>query len=98
MIKNVIHDWNDEECVKIFSTIHRAAPRNGRVLIIECVVPGPGTPHFSKLLDIHMLVMLTGRERTAEEYVSLLEEAGWKYLQTWYPPSRMLGIVEGMKV
>ena len=97
MIKRVIHDWNDEECIQILSNMYRAAPQNGRVLIIEAVVPGPDTPHVSKLFDIHMLVVLTGRERTTEEYAGLLEGAGWKYLQTWYPSSRMLGVVEGMK-
>ena len=97
MVKRVIHDWNDQECIQILANIHRAAPRNGRVFIIEAVVPGPDTPHFSKLFDIHMLIVGTGRERTTEEYVALLAKAGWQYLQTWYPPSRMLGVVEGVK-
>jgi hypothetical protein len=44
-----------------------------------------------------MLVWGTGLERTEEEYAGLLERAGWKYCQTWYPPSKMLGIVEGVK-
>jgi len=98
VVKHVIHDWNDAECIQILSTIHRAAPRNGKVLIVEAVVPGPDTPHFSKLFDIHMLIAVTRRERTTEEYAGLLEKAGWKYLQTWYPASRMLGVVEGVKV
>jgi O-methyltransferase domain/Dimerisation domain len=79
MVKRIMHDWNDTECRQILSTIHRAAPQHGRVLIMEHVVPGPETPHFSKLFDIQMLIMLTGRERTLEEYVGLLEEAGWMY-------------------
>jgi hypothetical protein len=47
-----------------------------------------------------MLIVLTGRERTLEEYAGLLvlEGAGWKYRQTWYPASKMLGVVEGVKV
>jgi hypothetical protein len=98
MVKRVIHDWNDAECRQILATMHRAAPQHGRVLIIEQVVPGPDTPHFSKLFDIHMLIMSTGRERTLEEYAGLLEGAGWKYRQTWYPASKMLGVVEGVKV
>jgi hypothetical protein len=97
LVKRVIHDWNDDECRQILATMHRAAPQHGRVLIIEQVVPGPDTPHFSKLFDIHMLIMLTGRERTLEEYVGLLQEAGWKYRQTWYPASKLLGVVEGVK-
>jgi O-methyltransferase domain/Dimerisation domain len=97
LVKRVIHDWNDEECHQILATMHRASPPQGRVWIIEQVVPGPDTPHFSKLFDIHMLIMLTGRERTLEEYTALLEEAGWQYRQTWYPASKMLGVVEGVK-
>jgi O-methyltransferase domain/Dimerisation domain len=97
LVKRVIHDWNDEECRQILSTMHRAAPQQSRVLIIEQVVPGPETPHFSKLFDIHMLIMVTGRERTVEEYTALLEGAGWTYRQTWYPASKMLGVVESVK-
>ena len=97
MVKRVMHDWNDAECGQILSTMHRAPPQQGRVLIIEQIVPGPDTPHFSKLFDVHMLIMLTGRERTLEEYVGLLEGAGWTYRQTWYPASKMLGVVEGVK-
>ncbi len=97
MVKRVIHDWNDEECLQILSTMNRAAPQHGRIFIMEQVVPGPDTSHFSKLFDIHMLIALSGRERTLEEYIDLLERAGWKYVQTWYPPSKMLGVVEGVK-
>ena len=97
MVKRVIHDWNDAECLQILSTMHRAAPQHGQVSIMEHVVPGPDTPHFSKLFDIQILVMLTGRERTLEEYAGLLEETGWTYRQTWYPASKMLGVVEGVK-
>ena len=97
MIKRVIHDWNDQECLQILSTMHRAAPQHGRVLLIEQVVPGPDTPHFSKLFDMHMMIGVTGRERTEEEYAGLLEGAGWTYRQTWYPASKMLGVVEGAK-
>lgn len=97
MMKHVLHNWNDEACGQLLSTMHWAAPQHGKVLIIERVVPGPDTPHFAKLFDIHMLLVTTGRERTVEEYAALLEEAGWKYVQTWYPASKMLGVVEGVK-
>ena len=82
MVKRVIHDWNDTECLQILSTMHRAAPQQGRVLIIEQVVPGLDTPHFSKLFDIHMLIMSTGRERTLTVLGFLIlfalgKEIGW---------------------
>jgi hypothetical protein len=98
MMKMILHDWNDEECRHILANLYRAAPRNGRVFVIEHVIPDPDIPHFAKLFDIHMLVVLTGRERTAAEYGGLLERAGWQYRQTWYPASRMMGVVEGVKV
>lgn len=97
MMKRVLHDWNDAECRQILSTMHRAAPQQASVWIMEHVIPGPDTPHFSKLADIHMLILSTGRERTLEEYAGLLEGAGWQYRQTWYPASKMLGVVEGVK-
>lgn len=97
LVKRVLHDWNDAECVQILVTMHWAALPHGRALIVEQIVPGPDTPHFSKLFHIHMLIMLTGRERTLEEYVGLLEGAGWTYRQTWEPASKLLGVVEGVK-
>ena len=97
IMKMILHDWNDEECVKILSNIQEASPAGGRVLIIEHVVPGPETPHFSKLFDIHMMCALTGRERTEKEYAALLEKAGLQYVQTHYPPSKSIGVVEGIK-
>jgi hypothetical protein len=97
MVKRVLHGRNDAECVQILSIMHQAAPPHGRVWIMEEVVPGPDTPHFSKLFDIHMIIMSTGKERTLEEYARLLEGAGWQYRQTWYPASKLLGVVEGVK-
>lgn len=97
IMKMILHDWDDEECVKILSNIQKASPVGGRVLIVEHVVPGPETPHFSKLFDIHMMCALTGRERTEKEYAALLEKAGFRYVQTHYPPSKSIGVVEGLK-
>lgn len=97
IMKMILHDWNDEECVRILSNIQKAAPSGGRVLVVEHVVPGPQTPHFSKLFDIHMMCALTGRERTEKEYAGLMEKAGLKYVQTHYPPSRTIGVIEGVK-
>ena len=97
ILKHIIHDWNDEECVQILSTIARAAAEGARVFIAEYVVPDPETPHFAKLFDIHMMCWGTGRERTTEEYGSLLKQAGWRYLATWVPPSKAMAVVEGMK-
>ena len=98
MMKLILHDWNDDECVRILQNQHEAATPGGRVFIVEHVIPGPETSHFAKLFDIHMMCWGTGRERTQEEYAALLEKAGWKYVATWFPPSHAMGVVEGAKL
>jgi hypothetical protein len=96
MMKMILHDWNDEECIQILRNISVAASPGGRVFIIEHIIPPPGTPHFAKLFDIHMMCWGTGRERTLEEYTALLERAGWKYVRAWFPRSGTIGAVEGI--
>jgi hypothetical protein len=94
----ILHDWNDEECVKILSNIYNgSAYDGGRVFIVEHLVPDPDTQHFSKLFDIHMMCWGSGRERTVEEYSALLQQSGWNYVQTLYPENGLIGIVEGAK-
>jgi hypothetical protein len=78
-LKMILHDWSDQECIEILVNLSRAVSCGGRVLIVEQVVPGPGQPHFAKLCDIQMMCGTTGRERTEDEYVGLLEAAGWKH-------------------
>ena len=97
MMKLILHDWNDDECVRILQNQLEMATPRGRVFIIEHVIPEPETAHFAKLFDIHMMCWGTGRERTQEEYAALLKKAGWRYVQTWFPPSRAMGVVEGAK-
>jgi hypothetical protein len=97
ILKHIIHDWSDEECVLIFSAICRVASADAKLFIAEYIVPGPETPHFAKLFDIHMLCWGTGRERTSEEYAALLDQAGWKYVNTFFPSSGAMGVVEGIK-
>jgi hypothetical protein len=96
-MKMILHDWDDKECSEILSKIQRAAPAKARLFVVEHVVPGPETPHFSKLFDIHMLCALTGKERTEEEYLELLKRAGFNPVLTYYPQSRIMGVIEAIK-
>jgi len=97
IMKMILHDWDDNECVDILRVQFDRASAGGRIYIIEHVIPGPETPHFSKLFDIHMMCWGTGRERTSEEYAELLERAGWTYRRTRYAEGAAIGIVEGFK-
>ncbi|MGD9533657.1 MAG: methyltransferase [Candidatus Nitrosocosmicus sp.] len=97
MMKMILHDWSDEECVKILSNIYKSAPEKSKVFIIEHLIPDASTSHFSKLFDIHMMCATTGRERTLEEYILILKQAGWNYVKTHYPSSKMIGVIEAIK-
>ena len=96
MMKMILHDWNDDECVQILRNIRKAATQNARVFIVEHVISDPGTPHFAKLFDIHMMCWGTGQERTVDEYASLLQASGWRHVHTWYPQSGMMGVIEAV--
>ena len=76
VLMNIIHDWPDEECVKILSAIRRDMQAHARVLIIETVVPLTQEPHLSKELDIVMMAIPGGMERTQEEYARLASKCG----------------------
>ncbi|HEV7502403.1 MAG TPA: methyltransferase, partial [Vicinamibacteria bacterium] len=76
LIMEVIHDWPDEESVAILRAIRRAAPKHAKVLMIESIVPPGPQPDWTKTLDIVMLVLVGGRQRTRDEYAALLEAAG----------------------
>ena len=96
MMKHIIHDWDDERATKILQNIREAMAEDGKVLIIEVVVPEGNEPHYSKLLDLEMLVSPGGVERTAREYGELLAAAGLRLtriIQTKSPFS----IIEGVR-
>lgn len=75
-LKDILHDWDDDQCVRILSSIRHAMTRTTRLLVIERVIP-PGNESFAgKMVDLTMLVMTGGRERTAQEYSEMLDSAG----------------------
>jgi hypothetical protein len=71
LLMNIIHDWPDTESTKILSAISRDMPTHARVLIIESIVPATPGPHLSKELDIAMMALPGGMERTQDEYAAL---------------------------
>jgi hypothetical protein len=96
-MKMILHDWSDDECVKILSNIYQRSPNEGTVFIAEHMVPGPEKPHFSKLFDIHMMCVATGKERTAKEYADLLKRTGWKNAETSHSHSGQMGVIQASK-
>lgn len=81
LVMHVLHDWNDGDATKILRAIHRAAPPNATVLILESIVPDGPDPNWERILDIHMMAIHSGRERTRGEYAGLLGTAGFRLLR-----------------
>ncbi|MBR8661705.1 MULTISPECIES: methyltransferase [Brevibacillus] len=97
MMKNIIHDWNDEEAVAIFRNCRRAIREDGKLLVIEMVVPANNQPHPSMLIDLEMMIMATGKERTEAEFRTLFRRAGFE-LQRIIPTSAAVSMLEAVPV
>jgi SAM-dependent methyltransferase len=80
MLKGIIHDWNDEAALKILKNCRRAIRPDGTLLIVEAVLT-PSTDPATALMDMLMMVLTSGRERTESEFRSLLQEAGFSMVQ-----------------
>jgi hypothetical protein len=78
LLKQILHDWSDDQCAQILRNCVRAMPASGRLLLVEMVIPDDGSPSPAALMDLNMLCMLPGRERSAGEYGALLSSAGLK--------------------
>ncbi|MFN2531963.1 MAG: methyltransferase [Pyrinomonadaceae bacterium] len=78
ILKWIIHDWNDEQSITILKNCRNQMTPDGRLILVEAVVPESNEPHFAKFIDLNMLVMTGGKERTAREYEQLLATAGFK--------------------
>lgn len=96
ILKHIIHDWYDDNCEKILGCIRRSMPDNGRVLIVDSVIPPGNDPHPGKMLDLEMLVSPGGVERTAAEFETLLTNSGFR-LNRIIPTPSPVSIVEAFK-
>ena len=97
LMKFIIHDWNDEQSISILSNLAKSAPTGAKLLLVETVVEEEFTPSISKIMDLNMLVMTGGKERTATEYSELFEKTGFK-LTNVYPTPSPMSIVEAVRV
>jgi hypothetical protein len=87
LMKFILHDWSDDECVAILRRVREAMAPDGKVVVVEMLIADGGPPSPAPLLDLNMLVMLTGRERTAEEFGGLFAKAGLKLAGVTPTPS-----------
>jgi hypothetical protein len=96
IMKYIIHDWEDEKCLRILRHCRAAMSSDGRVLVVDHVIaPGNG-PDWGKLLDINMMVVPGGQERTREEFRDLFARAGLRLTRV-IPTACPLSILEGVR-
>lgn len=76
LVKNVLHDWNDEQCVRILRNCRAAMNPGARIIAIDAVLPASNEPHFGKAVDIMMLLLASGQERTRPEWNTVFAAAG----------------------
>jgi hypothetical protein len=99
LMKHIIHDWEDEQAVLILRQIHARLDgrANGRVLLLEAVVPPGNAPHVAKIIDLEMLLTAGGRERTADEFAALFTNAGFEMTRV-VPTRSPLSVIEARPV
>ena len=95
MAKNIIHDWDDEKSLTILRNIRKVIPSDGRLLLVEVMVGPANVPEPGKFMDVNMLAMTGGRERSAEEFAALFAASGFA-LGRVIPTQSMMHLVEGL--
>jgi O-methyltransferase len=93
IMKHIIHDWDDERALKILANIRKAMKPGGRIILLESVLASSNEPDFGKLIDLEMLVMPGGRERTADEFRALFQRAGFTVTKI-VPTKSPLSVIE----
>ena len=95
-MKYVLHDWDDEKCLRILGHCRDAMTAEGRVLVVDHVIPPGNGASWAKLLDINMMVGPGGQERTREEFRALFARAGLRLARV-IPTACPLSILEAVR-
>lgn len=93
VMMHIIHDWDDARATAILKNIRAVLPADGRVILLEAVIPAGNESGFGKILDLEMLVMPGGKERTEEEFSALLAGAGFT-LTRIVPTASPVSVIE----
>jgi orsellinic acid C3-O-methyltransferase len=97
VLKRIIHDWDDDICIGILRRCRDAMLDGGRVIVVDAVVPAGNEFHFSKPIDLLMMVLNDGRERTAAEFQKLFDRAGLKITRI-VPTASIVSVIEAERV
>jgi hypothetical protein len=94
LMRHVIHDWTDEQSIRILSNCRKAIPPHGRILLVEFSVPSANEASLGKDADMIMLAFPGGSERTEDEYRTLFEQSGFR-LSKVTPTKSAVCVIEG---
>ena len=97
LLKQIIHDWDEERAALVLANCREALSPGGKLLLVEMVVPRDNEPSFAQAMDLNMLAILGGRERTEEEYRKLLEASGFR-LERVIPTHSPFSVIEAARV
>ena len=96
MMSHVLHDWGDDFCVTILRTCRKAIDPDGRLLLVEMVLPPGGEPHPGQIFDMYMLVLGGGgMERTEAQYRELLHRGGFRLTRV-VPTESAVSVIEAV--
>ena len=95
LLSHIIHDWNEDQCLTILGHCRKVMKPDGRLLIVETVLPTGDTPHQGKVQDMVMLVVPGGQERTEAEYAALLRRSDFR-LSRVVPTESVVSVVEAL--
>jgi SAM-dependent methyltransferase len=93
ILKHIVHDWPEDRALAILRNVRDAINADGRLLLMEFVVPEGNEPHPAKLVDLWLMLLVGGKERTKSQYTELLATAGFELVQVT-PTAAPLSIVE----
>jgi hypothetical protein len=96
LLSHIVHDWDDVENGIILGHVRQAMNPNGKLLIVEMVLPEGDEPHMGKMLDMMMLLVPGGEERTPSEYADLLESNGFR-IERIVPTSSAVSVIEAVR-
>lgn len=96
LLKMIVHDWNDEEAVTLLHACHRAMAPGARLLVIEGIVPPVNEDSLNNWIDLTMMMITGGRERTEPEYRELFQQAGFAITRI-VPTSTEMSIIEAIR-
>lgn len=95
LLKHIVHEWPEEQALELLRNVRSSIPDHGRLLLMEFVLPDGPQPHPGKLVDLWLMILMGGKERTEDEYSKLLRRAGFRLTRV-IPTASSVAIVEAV--